>query len=172
MQAEPTRLSVFCGFLGSCKTTFLRHQLRTGTLGKVALIINEAATVPVDPELVPFVEVAVLADGCACCTARARLIDLLCQMTRSDAPPARIVLETSGLADPAPIAAAIKGTAELTGRLVVSEVVTLVDAVHGAATLRQETLARAQVTAADALILTKLDQSSPAMRRHWPRACA
>lgn len=164
MQTEPTRLTVFCGFLGSGKTTFLRHQLRTGALKPGALIINEAATVPVDPELLPGLAVAVLSGGCACCTARERLIDLLRELLAATTPPpAHILLETSGLADPGPIVAAIEAVPEFAGRLIVTEVVTFVDAVYGGDPLRQEPLARAQVAGAKALVLTKLDQCPPAV---------
>ena len=107
MHTEPTRLTEFCGFLGSGKTTFLRHQL-----------------------------------------------------------------QTSGLADPGPIVAAIEAVPEFAGRLIVTEVVTFVDAVYGGETLRQEPLARAQVAGAKALVLTKLDQCPRQWWRHLRRVCS
>ena len=87
-------------------------------------------------------------------------------------PPAHILLETSGLADPGPIVAAIEAVPEFAGRLIVTEVVTFVDAVYGGETLRQEPLARAQVAGAKALVLTKLDQCPRQWWRHLRRVCS
>ncbi len=146
------RLSVFCGFLGSGKTTFLRHQVRLGALGSAALIINEAAEAPVDPALLPDHAVRVLSGGCVCCSALDALMTLLAQMAAQGTK--QIVLETSGLADPGPIRAALSRP---DSPVLLGEVVTVVDALHGLATLQGEPLARAQVIGADALILSKLD---------------
>lgn len=154
------RLTVLAGFLGSGKTTWLRHQLRHGVFLNARVIVNEAAALPLDDQLLRFADARVIAGGCACCD---RLPDLLAvlrdEVDRPDA--ARIVLETSGLSDAATIRTAILSASDLDARLVVSEVLVAVDACHGLATLRTEELARRQVAAADALILTRMDEADP-----------
>lgn len=156
----PIRLTLLGGFLGAGKTTWLRHQLHGGVFADAQVIVNEGADEPVDDRLLGrAARLATLAGGCACCVAKARLMALLGAICASEAepPPARIVLETSGFADPAPIVAAIDADPALAGRLVVSETVVLVDALHALAQLRGEPLVRRQVAAADCLIVSKVD---------------
>lgn len=158
------RLTVLGGFLGAGKTTWLRHQLHVGLYRDVAVIVNEAAETPVDDALLGGASsLMVLAGGCACCAARAELVRLLrgiCdERTRADsgARPQRIVLETSGLADPGPIVAAIRSDPVLVHHIVVSEVVVLVDALHALSQLHTDRLGRRQIETADRLIVTKAD---------------
>jgi G3E family GTPase len=105
----------------------------------------------------------VLAGGCACCEGRERLIELLrglCDLRVGSAEQIdHIVLETSGLADPAAIMAAIHGDPVLVHHIVVSEIAVTVDALHGLAQMAREPLSRRQIAAADRLIITKLDQA-------------
>src|SRR6202790_1360972 len=104
------RLTVLGGFLGSGKTTWLRHQLHNGLLAGAFVVVNEAAETAVDDALLTqSAELAVLAGGCACCDALGDLITLLrticdARVSRAQgaAPLDEIVLETSGLADPGP----------------------------------------------------------------------
>jgi len=157
------RLTVLGGFLGAGKTTWLRHQLHAGLYRDATVIVNEAAETPVDDALLGGASsLRVLAGGCACCTARAELVRLLrgiCdERTRSHEPwPQRIVLETSGLADPGPIVAAIRSDPVLVHHIVVSEIVVLVDALHALPQLRADRLGRRQIETADRLIVTKAD---------------
>ena len=159
------RLSVLGGFLGAGKTTWLRHQLHVGLYRDTAVIVNEAAETPVDDALLgQSSSLAVLAGGCACCTARAELMQLLrgiCdERTRAgahEARPRHIVLETSGLADPGPIVAAIRSDPVLVHHIVVSEIVVLVDALHAMPQLRTDRLGRRQIETADRLIVAKAD---------------
>jgi G3E family GTPase len=161
------RLTVLGGFLGSGKTTWLRHQLHEGALRDAFVIVNEAAETPVDDILLTrSSRIAVLAGGCACCTARADLLTLLRKIcdersrTASDSERLqRIVLETSGLADPGPIVEAIRGDPILVHHIVVSEIVVAVDALHALTQLRSEPLGRRQVEIADRLIVTKVDEA-------------
>src|SRR3984893_1507251 len=105
------RLTILGGFLGAGKTTWLRHQLHHGLAQDALVVVNEAAEVPVDHALLGrSSRLAVLAGGCAWCTAREALLSLLrdvCDARVSADAPAnkinRIVLETSGLADPGTI---------------------------------------------------------------------
>ena len=164
------RLTVLGGYLGSGKTTWLRHQLHTGHFGRVHVVVNEAAEVPVDDVLLGGAgAVTILAGGCVCCTGRADLIAALrglCDQ-RSRQPAGqprldRIVLETSGLADPAAIVAAIQSDPVLVNHIVIAETIVAVDALHALAQLQTEPLGRCQIEAADRLILTKVDAADPA----------
>lgn len=154
-------LTVLGGFLGAGKSTWLRHQLHEGRYGNHHFLINEAALTPVDNLLLGrAARVEVLAGGCACCEGLPALVTALrciCdEVTARDASGIDgVVLETSGLADPGAIAAALAADQVLARRLVMEEVVVLVDALHGRAQLAAEPLARAQVEAADRVILTK-----------------
>jgi G3E family GTPase len=159
------RLTLVGGFLGSGKTTWLRHQLHEGRFRDAVVIVNEAAGTPVDDALLSrAAELKVLAGGCACCEARADLIALLRaisdERSRIESSAERveeIVLETSGLADPGPIVEAIRTDPVLIHHIVVSEIVVLIDAVNGLAHLGHEPLGRRQVETADRLVVTKID---------------
>ncbi|WP_034658191.1 GTP-binding protein [Chelativorans sp. J32] len=161
------RLTILGGFLGSGKTTWLRHQLHRGLLRDAAVIVNEAAERPVDDVLLAqAAKLSVLAGGCACCSGRDELIRLLrafCDErlgagTRL-ASTRQIVLETSGLADPGPIVDALRSDPVLIHHIVVSEIVVTVDALHGLAQMKREPLSRRQIETADRLIVTKMDEA-------------
>jgi G3E family GTPase len=162
------RLTILGGFLGAGKTTWLRHQLHHGLAQDALVVVNEAAEVPVDNALLTrSSRLAVLAGGCACCEGREAFISLLrdvCDTRVSSDDPAsridRIVLETSGLADPGTIVDAIKSDPVLLHHIVVSEIVVSVDALHGLDQLRREPLGRRQVEIADRLVVTKVDAAS------------
>ena len=157
-------VSVLTGFLGSGKTTFLARLLRSPQFSRTAVIINEFGEVGLDHDLIETSQESfvTLQTGCLCCTIRGDLVmtleDLLARRDAgSVAPFERVVIETSGLADPAPILHALMGDAHIAQRLTLAGVVTTVDAVNGLATLaRQPELAK-QVAVADRLILTKTD---------------
>lgn len=160
------RLTVLGGYLGSGKTTWLRHQLHEGAFAGAHVIVNEAAETPVDDALLGRAgKLSVLAGGCVCCTAKQELIDLLRRIADerskddSGSRLGQIVLETSGLADPGPIVEAIRSDPVLVYHVVVSEVVVAVDALHGLAQLRTEPLGRRQIEVADRLIVTKVDEA-------------
>lgn len=162
------RLTILGGFLGAGKTTWLRHQLHHGLAQDALVVVNEAAAVPVDNALLTrSSRLMVLAGGCACCEGREAFISLLrdvCDARVSSDDPAdridRIVLETSGLADPGTIVDAIKSDPVLLHHIVVSEIVVSVDALHGLDQLRREPLGRRQVEIADRLVVTKVDVAS------------
>jgi G3E family GTPase len=155
---------VLTGFLGSGKTTLLRHLLRAPEFSRTAVIINEFGEVGLDHELVEasadsFIE---LATGCLCCKVRSDLVETIGDMLRrredGTVPPfTRVVIETSGLADPAPILHTLMTDTGIAGRLVLGGVVTTVDAVTGAGTLGREAISVKQVALADRLVLTKSD---------------
>jgi len=155
------RLSILGGYLGSGKTTWLRHKLFEGHFGSTHILVNEAAETPIDDTLLAAQAsgVTVLAGGCACCTGRGDLVAALraiCDARSKDQHiTSEIVLETSGLADPAAILTAIREDPVLVHHIVVSEIIVLVDTLHAADQLRTEHLSRAQIEAADCIVLTK-----------------
>lgn len=158
-------LTILGGFLGSGKTTWLRHQLHAGRYANAHLIVNEAAEEPVDDRLLTrSAGVTVIAGGCACCDAADRLVRTLralCDARSAGRGPDHVLLETSGLADPARISAMVQADPVLTRHVTLSKVTVLVDAVEGAVRIALEPLARAQIGAADRVILTKTDKTGP-----------
>jgi G3E family GTPase len=160
------RLTILGGYLGSGKTTWLRHQLYEGAFGKAHILINEAAETPVDDTLLASQSagVTMLSGGCACCTGKDDLVNALkalcdahSRQKPEDRQTAQIVLETSGLADPAAILDAIQKDSVLVHHIRVAEIIVLVDAMNAEEQLRTEHLGRAQIEAADRIILTKVD---------------
>ena len=168
MSAGVIPVSVLTGFLGSGKTTMLRHLLRQPEFSRTAVIINEFGEVGLDHELIEasedsFIE---LQTGCLCCKIRTDLAQTLQDLLqRRDegrcAPFDRIVIETSGLADPAPILQTLMTDASIAGRLVLGGVVTTVDVVNGLDTIEREEVSQKQVAVADRIVLTKLDLAGP-----------
>jgi G3E family GTPase len=164
------RLTVLGGFLGSGKTTWLRHQLHAGIFNGAYVIVNEAAETPVDDALLQGSSMlSVLAGGCACCAGKADLIALLRKIcddrSKKDSSGERlerIILETSGLADPAPIVEAIRSDPILVHHILVSEILVTVDALHALSQLHSEPLGRRQIEIADCLMITKLDEAAEA----------
>jgi G3E family GTPase len=160
---------VLTGFLGSGKTTLLGHLLRQPGFSRTAVIINEFGEIGLDHELIAASEDSVIAlqTGCLCCKIRNDLATTLHDLLqrRDDGRIAtfdRVVIETSGLADPAPILQTLMTDAAIAGRIVLGGVVTTVDAVNGTDTLDREEISVKQVAVADRLILTKTDLAGPA----------
>jgi G3E family GTPase len=164
--AEPETLptTVLTGFLGSGKTTLLRRALTSPALSDTAVIINEIGEIAIDHHLVDFVEGSVLElpGGCLCCAVREDLARTLRGLLeRRDAGEIRrfrrIVIETTGLADPAPILFTLGADPMLDHCLHLARVVTLLDAVHGADSLDRFAEAKRQAALADILVITKTD---------------
>jgi G3E family GTPase len=159
-----TPVSILTGFLGSGKTTLLRELLRHPDFSRTAVIINEFGEIGLDHDLVEASDESFLTlqTGCLCCKVRGDLVltigDLLARRAAGTLPPFnRIMIETSGLADPAPILHALMTDNALAGQIALSGLVTTVDAVNGAGTLRREPVSAKQVAIADRLVLTKTD---------------
>ena len=157
-------ISVLTGFLGSGKTTFLKRGVSSPEFSDTAVLINEIGEIGLDHYLVETIDgpVLELPGGCLCCAVRedvaASLRALLARRGRGEGPPfRRIIIETTGLADPAPLLFTLGVDPMLEERLRLGRVVTMVDAVAGAATLDRFAEAVRQVAVADRLFVTKTD---------------
>jgi len=161
-------VTLITGFLGSGKTTLLNHLLRQPALADAAVIINEFGEVGIDHLLVsaPAENMVLLDTGCLCCTVRGDLVQTLTDLHRKResgaVPPfGHLIIETTGLADPVPVLQTVVAD-EALGRVYrLHDVVTMVDALHGAAQLDANPESLKQAAVADALLLTKTDLAPP-----------
>ena len=157
-------VSVVTGFLGSGKTTLLNRLVRHPGMADTALIVNEFGEIGIDHELVDsaFENTVVMDSGCICCSIRGDLVDtigdLFANVGQGRLPSfSRIVIETTGLADPVPIVHALTGEAVIADRCRLDSVVTTVDAQNGAGQLDVHIEAERQVALADVAVITKTD---------------
>jgi G3E family GTPase len=155
------------GFLGSGKTTLIAALLRHPAMGEAAVLVNELGEAAIDHHLVRQVDerTIVMGSGCVCCTLRGdlrdELRDLLARRARGELPPfARVVVETTGLADPAPVISTLLTEPVLRHQYALEAVIVTVDAVNGAATLDRHPEAVKQAAVADTLLVTKADAAS------------
>jgi G3E family GTPase len=158
----PIPLTVLTGFLGAGKTTLLNALLKRPEMAGTAVLINEFGETGLDHLLVERLDgdTVLLNAGCLCCTIRgdlARALDGLWERVLAGQEVRRVVLETTGLADPAPILATLIADPRMARRFVLDGVVTLVDAVAGPATLDTQEEATRQAAVADRIVLTKAD---------------
>ncbi|MBZ9793646.1 GTP-binding protein [Rhizobium sp. 3T7] len=170
MSAASDRIpvTILTGFLGAGKSTLLNRILKDPAMKDAAVIINEFGDVGIDHLLVESSGDAIieLSDGCLCCTVRGELVDTLANLmdavqTGRVKPVKRVVIETTGLADPAPVMQAIMGNPIIATNFDLDGIVTVVDGVNGAQTLDNHEEAVKQVAVADRLILSKRTMASP-----------
>ena len=162
--AERLPVALVTGFLGSGKTTLLSRLLGRPELGETAVIVNELGEVAIDHHLLRRVDerTVLLANGCVCCTLRGDLADelrdLLSRRTRGEIPAfRRVLVETTGLADPAPILNTLLAEPVVRHHFEPGAVLATVDAVNGLGQLEREAETVKQVVVADRLVVTKTD---------------
>ena len=167
--SETIPVTLLTGFLGSGKTTLLNHLLASPALKDCAVLINEFGETAIDHLLVRKIseEMVVLDSGCLCCTVLGDLItsmrDLFKKRVMGEVPEfQRVLIETSGLADPAPIIHTLMSDPFLAGRYRLDGVVCTVDAVNGERTLDHNRESVKQAAMADRLLITKTDLAEPA----------
>jgi G3E family GTPase len=158
--AERTPVALVTGFLGSGKTTLLSRLLAHPDMGETAVIVNELGEVAIDHHLLRRVDerTVLLKSGCVCCSLRGDLADelrdLLGRSERGEIPPfRRVVVETTGLADPAPILYTLVSEPVVKHHFRLERVIATVDAVHGVHAPESVK----QIAAADRLVVTKTD---------------
>ncbi len=155
---------ILTGYLGSGKTTLLNRLLRDPALADAAVIVNEFGAVGIDHALVDASTdgVVLLSSGCLCCTVRSDLLATLSELTarrRAGAVPPfrRVVIETTGLADPAPILQALMSDYAAVSEYRIGRVIAVVDALHGSRTLDERFEAVRQAAVADCIVISKTD---------------
>src|ERR1700730_12440995 len=159
-----TPVTLITGFLGSGKTTLLARLLLDPALSDTAVLINELGEIGLDHHLLERIDetMVVLQSGCVCCTIRGKLStaikDLHSRRERRLLPPfRRLVIESTGLADPFPILSTVQSDPVLRHHFSLGNVITTVDAVNGARQLDAQPESVRQVAVADRLVLTKTD---------------
>ena len=177
--AKQVPVTILTGFLGAGKTTLLNHILSAKHGHRIAVIENEFGEVDVDSDLVMTSdeEIFQMTNGCICCVADVRndLVRILQKLFAQDVAFDHILVETSGLADPQPVAATFFIDSDVARRVRLDAVVTLVDAVHIEAHLDDPRLSQHdnqaidQIVAADRIILNKIDLVDEAQLQHLER---
>lgn len=164
---DPVAVTVVTGFLGAGKTTLVNRLLADPALTNTAVIVNEFGEISIDHLLVETSndDVIALADGCICCSVRGALVDTLTELidkmqTGQIGTVERIVIETTGLADPAPVLQSLMAHPALMRALRLDTVVCVFDAVTGPKALEQHCEAVRQVAVADVIVMTKADLAS------------
>lgn len=167
--AERPPVSIITGYLGSGKTTLLNRLLRDPGMARAAVVINEFGAVALDHLLVatPNENTVLLANGCLCCTIRGDLVstlaDLLAKRGAGGTPAFdRVLVETTGLADPVPVLRTLASEKTIAPRLRPGAVITMVDGVNGEAQLDDCPESVKQAAVADCLVISKSDIAVPA----------
>ena len=162
-------VTLITGFLGSGKTTLISRLVRHPDMNRVAVVINEIGEIGIDHDLVTMSSenVTLLANGCICCSVRTDLQETLRELFNQRragqiADFDRVIVETTGMADPAPVVQTMVSDTLLEAQFRLDGVVTLIDAVNGAHTLEHQPEAEKQVALADRIVITKSDLVSAA----------
>jgi len=161
-------VTLVTGFLGSGKTTLISKLVRHPDMHRVAVVINEIGEIGIDHDLVTMSSenITLLANGCICCSVRTDLQETLRDLfarrrAGQIADFDRVVVETTGLADPAPVVQTLVSDTLLAAQYRLDGLVTLVDALHGAHQIEHQPEAAKQIALADRIFITKSDMASP-----------
>ncbi|MDA1190431.1 MAG: GTP-binding protein, partial [Candidatus Poribacteria bacterium] len=162
--AERIPVTILTGFLGSGKTTLLNYILTENHGLKVAVIVNEFGEIGIDNQLVVGVEgdgdTIELSNGCICCSVRGDLFDAVLNLLKSDREVEYLVIETTGLANPQPIAQTFF-IPELESRTFLDSIITVVDTVNFDRVMEESNVAEEQIGFADFVLLNKVDAADP-----------
>ena len=183
-QEQMVPVTILTGFLGAGKTTLLNRILKEDHGKKIAVIENEFGEVGVDSEIIEKSEeqIVEMNNGCICCTVRGDLIKILGSLkdkrSSGELKFDRVIIETTGMADPGPVAQTFFTDEDIGAYYLLDSIVTVVDAKHGEQTLNEFTEAQQQVGFADRILLSKSDLVSESetkslserIRRMNPRA--
>ena len=156
--------TILTGFLGAGKTTLLNHLLKERASEQIAVIVNEFGEIGIDGQLVLATEETVieLSNGCICCTVRSDLTGAVARILEARPNIDRVIIETTGLADPAPVIHPFMLDEVLRKNLALDAVVTVIDAEYVAIQLEHEE-AREQIAFADVIVLNKAERSPEAI---------
>jgi len=167
MNDQRIPVTLLTGFLGAGKTTLLNAVLADSSGGRVAVIVNEFGEAGLDHDLIreSSDEVVLMSSGCLCCSVRGDLartmLGLIYKRTQGELSFDRVVIETTGLADPGPIVQTLVNDQDLKRNTCLDGVVTVADAVNGMTTLDTQFEAVSQAAGADVIILSKTDVAEP-----------
>lgn len=165
---DPIPVTLLTGFLGAGKTTLLNRLLHDPAAGRVAVVVNEFGEAGLDHDLIEKAaeDVVLMPAGCICCSIRGdlskTLTSLIARRARGELSFDRVVIETTGLADPGPIHHTLLVDPVLAPNYALDGIVTAVDGVLGLSTLDRHAEAQAQVAMADRIVLTKCDLADAA----------
>ncbi len=157
-------VSLITGFLGSGKTTLISKLLLHPNMRRVAVVINEIGEIGIDHDLVTMSSenITLLANGCICCSVRTDLQETLRELFAQRRVGEvfdfdRVIVETTGLADPAPVVQTLASDTLLAAHYRLDGLITLVDGLHGVGQIEQQTEAVKQIAIADKILVTKTD---------------